>query len=282
MRINGVRKLGIQSLDTLTDEAYRGKGLFIRLAKALYNRCSSNNIFLIYGFPNLNSAHGFFKKLNWNSLDPMPFMLRPLRSKYILNKLGFSSSLSRLFDFPIWTGKFQGKYGHNLRMETLNTVGSEFNAVWSAFSSEIKFSVERDATYLNWRLNRPNEHYQSIALFENDIPIGLAVIGCNYQKNGSKIGKIMELIYNPKSKFAANLLIKESLNRLSELGCEAVWAWNFYHSINHSTFFKSGFIAIPTKWHPHKIHIGAYSFVGDINVGHRKDWYVSLLDSDTH
>jgi hypothetical protein len=53
--------LAAQSADTMTHPEYRGKGLFISLAKKCYELCKKNNISFVFGFPNQNSYRGFIK-----------------------------------------------------------------------------------------------------------------------------------------------------------------------------------------------------------------------------
>ena len=54
--------IATQSLDTITDVEYRGQGLFIKLAKKVYDDAINDNVALVYGFPKGNSIHGFEKK----------------------------------------------------------------------------------------------------------------------------------------------------------------------------------------------------------------------------
>ncbi|MCS6935474.1 MAG: GNAT family N-acetyltransferase [Chitinophagales bacterium] len=59
------RVLCAQSGDTMTHPNYRGKGLFIKLAKMTYDLCRDENIHFVFGFPNKNSYPGFVNKLKW-------------------------------------------------------------------------------------------------------------------------------------------------------------------------------------------------------------------------
>ena len=61
-RIAGARRLGIQSVDTMTDARFRGRGLFLELANRTYARAASAGVALVYGTPNGSSAHGFFQR----------------------------------------------------------------------------------------------------------------------------------------------------------------------------------------------------------------------------
>jgi GNAT superfamily N-acetyltransferase len=279
MRADGRRVLGVQSLNTLTDEAYRGKGLFLRMANALYSRCAREGVELVYGFPNGNSAHGFFKRLDWNSLDPMPFMLRPLRSGYVLRKLG-AGALANVLDMPLTFGRAPRlRDGHELR--TLSSVGPEFDAVWNAFAEPIRFAVERDAAYWSWRLRRPGENYECIGLFDRGRAVGLAVIGVTRAEDGQTVGKLMELMFDPACDEAGNALADEALRRLKAKGCVVAWAWNFEHSPNRPALRHAGFFGIPSSRHPAELHAGARAFTALSALGERDKWYISMLDSDT-
>src|SRR5699024_1108381 len=87
---------GSQSLDTLVAPEARGQGLFNKLASQVYDEAKNRDIAFVYGFPNGNSAHGFFNKLGWVNLDPVPFLVLPLRSRYILSKLPIIKKVSNL------------------------------------------------------------------------------------------------------------------------------------------------------------------------------------------
>jgi hypothetical protein len=68
MKVDNEIKLVLQSGDTITNENHRKKGLFIRLAEETYQYAESENFEYVFGFPNKNSAHGFFQKLGWEKL----------------------------------------------------------------------------------------------------------------------------------------------------------------------------------------------------------------------
>ena len=104
VRVDGIRRFAAQSVDTLVDADFRGRGLFTSMAESVYSRVRHEGGLFVYGFPNANSAPGFFNKLQWSSLDPVPFLVRPLRTAGIASRLPFGKLLGRLPDFrlPIW------------------------------------------------------------------------------------------------------------------------------------------------------------------------------------
>jgi GNAT superfamily N-acetyltransferase len=62
---NGQKILCAQSGDTMTHPEYRGKGLFVALAKETYSLCKAEGVHIVFGFPNQNSYPGFIRKLDW-------------------------------------------------------------------------------------------------------------------------------------------------------------------------------------------------------------------------
>lgn len=278
MRAGNQRVVGVQSLNTLTDEAFRGRGLFLKMAASLYARAESGQVGMVYGFPNGNSAHGFFKRLSWDSLDPMPILIRPLRSGYVLRKLR-AGALSKILDIPLGLArspKLPG--GYSLR--TVAQPTAEFDGLWERFSTSFRFAVERSAEYLTWRLQRPDENYEIVGLSKNDALIGYSVIGSIRTAENELVGKLMELVFDPSDAIAAKMLIAESLHRLKSRECSVVWAWNFEHSPGHAAYRDFGFIPLPEKLQPSEGHMGVRAFTNLPEVADRSQWYVSMFDSD--
>jgi hypothetical protein len=65
LNMDGRPVLAAQSGDTITHPGHQKKGLFIALAQKTYELCRELNIHIVFGFPNHNSSHGFFHRLNW-------------------------------------------------------------------------------------------------------------------------------------------------------------------------------------------------------------------------
>jgi predicted acetyltransferase len=84
--INSKEMPVLQSIDTITDLDHRGKGLFPKLATKLYDDAASNGFAFVYGFPNQNSASGFYNKLQWKSFGEAPFLIKPLRISFFIKK----------------------------------------------------------------------------------------------------------------------------------------------------------------------------------------------------
>lgn len=63
--------LSAQSGDTITNPNDQKKGLFVTLAMRTYELAKKEGIKVIFGFPNNNSQHAFFNRLNWTKSPPL-------------------------------------------------------------------------------------------------------------------------------------------------------------------------------------------------------------------
>lgn len=278
-KINDHVVSGTQSLDTITDVDYRGKGLFIKLAKDVYQKAADDNVALVYGFPNGNSIHGFKTKLGWEVLDPLPFLIKPLKSSYFTNKIPFLKFLPNI----------NLSFANYSKSKTYSIVEDfsfpeSVNELWQSFSKNIKVAVHRDKTYLDWRyINKPFENYKIAHCFDiNNKHLGFIIYTVK-GKHGGKIAYIMEMIYDLDHPKAAQELLQYAVTQIKKEKADCILSWCLEHSPNASMYKKEFFVAMPEKLRPIELHFGVRSFKTDLNktVYDRKNWYLSYSDSDT-
>ncbi|WP_339661510.1 GNAT family N-acetyltransferase [Croceibacter atlanticus] len=270
---------GSQSLDTITDKDYRGQGLFIKLANSVYRKAQESNVKLVYGFPNGNSIYGFQKKLEWSVLDPVPFLIKPLKTKYFtkhLSLLNFIPNLSLSFS------KF--KISKAYKLEFKNEFPVVVNDIWNFFSKDIQVAVNRDKKYLDWRyISKPNENYKILHCFSAaDEYLGFIVYTVK-AKHGGKIGYIMEFIYDLNNPLAAKQLLAKAISEIKQQKADCILSWCLDHSPNYRIFKNSLFFKMPEKLRPIELHFGVRAFdpVDKELLYNRKNWYLSYSDSDT-
>jgi hypothetical protein len=281
--VRGERRLGLQSLDTLTDADYRGRGLFISLARSAYARAAEAGATFVYGFPNGNSQSGFFKKLGWHRLDPVPFLIRPIRPRYIASKIQALRSVARFVPNPPlalpWVPLPPGR-----KLIQLHNFDERATALWQEFKSQgVEVAVERDANYLNWRIARkPENEYRTLALEK----AGRLEALCSFAikgKHGGRVAYILELLHQPGATVSAALLLTRAVAACASAGADAVLSWCFGHSPNYSSFLWNGFVVLPERLRPIELHFGARALDDRFAsvVHERSSWYLSYLDSDT-
>ncbi|MEP6711022.1 MAG: GNAT family N-acetyltransferase [Ferruginibacter sp.] len=274
----------LQSIDTMTDEFHRGKGLFIKLAAALYEDAATQKFGLVYGFPNENSAPGFFKKLKWTSFGEAPFMIKPLRLAYFLKKIlnkkkgSDFSSANHIFGAP---ESVQLKNSYVIK--AIGGFDENYNSLWNSARSSFKVGINRDASYMNWRyIQKPGEHYYRYGLFEHD-QLKAVIVFSLKKKHDGLIGYVMELIFNPGDKKSAKAILKFATKIFRQQKTDVVLAWCFPHSFNYKSYKNAGYYNLPPKLRPQKLYLGVRAFnEADRSViENTANWYISYSDSDT-
>lgn len=272
VRLGDTVELAVQSVDTITDAAYRGKGLFLTLAKQTYARAAAAGAALVYGFPNGSSAHGFFTRLDWSSLDPVPFLVRPLRTRYVAERLKLPAWVP---DLPLYVQLDRWR-----RVEALTAIDDRLTELWHAVAGRSTIAVERDAAYLRWRLAKPGEDYRNHVVTDSGAITAFAS-HCVKDKHGGRIGYLMETLARPGASGALRRLIGNALADMTAAGADVALAWCLPHAPPYRALLASGFVPFPVRYRPIELHAGVRAFHAPPTVHERARWYLSYLDSDT-
>ena len=278
-KIGDTIELGSQSLDTITDVNYRGKGLFVKLAKEVYQNGTNNNVKLVYGFPNGNSIHGFEKKLQWKVLDPVPFIIKPLKTKYFTDKI---KALRFIPNINLSYSKFKNNQKYILKEEPF--FSEDIDTIWSKFSINIKVAVNRNKSYLDWRYTqKPNENYKIVNCYSADNKFLGVVVYAVKEKHNGKIAYIMELLFNPNTPKVGDVLLSFAVQSIKKQEADCILSWCMSHSPNYNAYKKEFFLTMPEKFRPIELHFGAKAFQDDLKelIENRENWYLSYSDSDT-
>lgn len=270
--------VGAQSLDTITDVNYRGQGHFINLAKDVYQKAADAGTALVYGFPNGNSIHGFKKKLEWEVLDPVPFLIKPLQSGYFTKKI---PGLKWLPSIPLSFKTYKAHKGFSIREDF--AFPTEVDALWKAFSVNIPVALQRDKPYLDWRyIAKPHENYQIAHCYDaRNQYLGFVVFAVK-KKHGGSIGYVLELIYDLENPMAGQKLLEYAVSKMRP-NADCILSWSFAHSPNHNVYKKSFFMTLPERLRPIELHFGARAFNDKYKtlIENRQNWFLSYSDSDT-
>jgi ribosomal protein S18 acetylase RimI-like enzyme len=283
MKLGARKALGLQSLDTLTDAEFRGQGLFVKLATEMFERTApAQRVEAVYGFPNGNSAHGFFERLGWSRLDPVPFMMKPLRTSYLAKRVLRHAAVAKLLpNLPLSRGR-PARLARGQELRTVTTFDAEYDDLWQRFSPTITAGVWRDAAYLNWRLRRPSASYRTLALYDAGRLAGFVVFSSDGHGEGTH-GHIVELMFDPSQPAWGQTLLRAAIHELVRDGVDVALCWNLPGSPNHGTFLRSGFFRVPERFWPIELHFGWRSLTSTASSAlvSRRGWYVSYLDNDT-
>ena len=280
--VDGDRVLAVQSLDTLVDKDYRRQGLFTRTAQSLFKSAEDDGVAFVYGFPNALSAGGFFGKLGWESLDPVPFLIKPLRLNYFIKRLTrLEGVVENLPDIPL-SRRTYPELPENYEIKDQMIFGPEFSDVWREFSRDIPVAIERDAEYLTWRFIENPREYEMVSLYHGPELVGYVVF-CVRKKHSGKIGYIMEFVFLSEHEKQCQGLLRKAVSEMACRGCDLLLAWNFSHSPNHKSYLVNKFFPLPRFLRPIELHIGVRPLASSRQglLKERANWYISYCDSDT-
>ncbi len=279
MQVAGQAVGGAQSLDTLTDAAYRGRGLFVQLAHHVYAALAQQGTAVVYGFPNANSVHGFQSRLGWQLLGPVPFLLKPLRSRYFTSRI---PGLGFMPDFPLPHRAFQGRPQY--RLQQAAHFPAEADALWAQFSQRIGVAVIRDQSYLQWRfIAKPDTSYTIVHAYGRDAAYLGFVVFTVQEKHGGRIGYIMELLYDLAHPQAGQLLLQHAVAAIRQQQADCILSWCMAHAPNYQAYRQAGFFYLPERLRPVALHFGVRTFTDALRptTHDRRQWYISYADSDT-
>lgn len=265
--IEGRREILVQSFDTLTLPDFRGRGLFQELANVVYAAATEDGVAGVYGFPNALSAPGFFQKLAWSSLDPLPLMVRPFGSRYARVRLRLRSP--RIICRPRYTSPL---------MVNLSDLSPD---LFVSTSSGCRLRI--DWEYLKWRLTRPDSTYRIFAVQGEDGFLKALGITELTVKHGCSLGYVLNVLYSYEDKKAALHLTNEMIKDLRLRGCDLALAWSMDTQPSYKILRRRGFIKVPKWARPISLHFGARAFQQEFEsvFSDRATWAISYFDSDT-
>jgi GNAT superfamily N-acetyltransferase len=270
------------SLNVLTDSGYRGRGLFVKLASRVYERCAGDGLAFVYGFPNENSAHGFWTHLGWSSLDPVPAMVRPLSLRYYLRRTPLTRPFCRAEREPSCL-PLESEAANQGNVQVLCDFGAETDELWHEFGRNVGIAIERDHDFMDWRFKRKPDRDYSIVVYRDRKRLDALVVYAVTGGGGETVGHVMELLHRADASDAALILLKRTLAVFRRCGCTAAYCACLAHSPNYGVFQKAGFIARPALFRKSQLHFGVKPLVGSdaAFLASRENWYISHADYDT-
>jgi len=158
---------GAQSMDTMTDPDYRGRGLFVALANETCGLLADLGYRLIYGFPNQQSLPGFIHRLGWKHIGHVPTFKR-------LN----APVLGLLSPFPMLSGRTW--HGAMFRSRPL-----EFSREPVLFSDLANLAarhdyggvrLQRDILWFRWRYSPASSYNYRVITASSEIGLEAAVM----------------------------------------------------------------------------------------------------------
>ncbi len=264
-----------QAIDAVVDKEFRKNGVFMALLKSMNQQMIDQDIAMIYGFPSKNSAHAFFKRWEFQKLNPTPFKIKILSLNYLLKKIKLGSNNS--IDLNI----FINEPSEHPSIKTIAHFSSEVNDLWKHFSNNEFIAVKRNEGYLNWRyFDNPSFPYRALGFYDENEKIQGFIIASLQQKHGTNLLYIMELIHRRNKPEIPKALLKSISNIAKKANAEISLCWCRKSYPNHAAFTSANYFNLPEWLRPIELHTGFKPYKKDLKV-RRDDFYISYSDSDT-
>ncbi len=176
--IKGLEIDCIQSLDTMTDPKYQGRGSSTYLANLIYEYSKLNEKLFVYGFPNKASQYLFEVKLQWNLFGKMSLFIKDI----VKTKRYFK--------------------GHNLySIKEISKFDETINNICETSKKNYLITLKRDKQYLNWRfVENPTTNYKKFLIFneKTDNIVAYFILKRYRGKNEEYHGHIVDFIILPR------------------------------------------------------------------------------------
>ena len=275
--VNQEKILGTLSLNTLTNPKYQGKGLFTRMAKATYEDCEKNDAMMTIGFPNPNSYPGFVRKLNFDHLSDIPLLIKPLRPINMALSVLSRKKVKHGGDIAVST-----LAKNNFRVLDLHdeTDVKKYTDFWESVKNKYSVTTDKDSNFMKWRyFNIPTREYKSYVEEKDGEIASIAIV--RYEKVlGFKVAVLMDFMTLDSESGLRILKYIKEVARHNKM--------DFIASLHNKTYEyqllkKSGFLKLPQKLLPQKIHFIVRinkSFRDSDRVKDLSNWKISFGDYD--
>jgi hypothetical protein len=276
---------GLLSLDTATHPEFARRGLFTTLAQQLY-ASTRDDYPLVFGFPNSNSAPGFYRKLEWIEVRPYPLLMRLVGrlQDVVPERFTRAAQVANLVAQPLVSLVDVARLPReSASIDEFSFFDDWTDRLWLANAPRLGTCAVRDRAFLHWRYCESPFPYERLLLREGGDVRGFVIVA--YAPSGRGItAHVMELMTtDPGDNESAGVLLASVVHRARRRGAAVISMIATPRHPHLATLRRAGLRRVPERW------LGARSFGCRVNgalpggadsVRHIDDWYLSGSDLD--
>jgi len=239
------------NVDLMIHPGYRGKGLAMKLSRALLDEGDTNT-----GLPLTNSpTYRILEKLNGKFMDvaPFPQIIRPFRMQVyarailklpFLSHL-FASMLRAYYAFVVDRRKWD--LDSDVKIEKLDRFDSSFDDFWEKVQWDYQVIVKRDSAYLNWKFfERPDLEYIVYRASRGGELAGYIVLRSE-EWLGVRTGFVVDILSRRDDLGVIESLLVKAVGQFREEGVDQISAQTFFVPTYREAFGRMGFITKPSR-----------------------------------
>jgi GNAT superfamily N-acetyltransferase len=283
--VDGAERTFAMSCDTMTHPDYQKQGIFVTLARDLYDDLAERHgVTTAWGFPNDASHPGFVGKLGWVDVHVFPLRVKPIRSGPVLRRWVRPGAVADAFGavadraYRLVTPRVREL--RRCRFEPLSTFDARFDALWARHAGLAPVIQIRDSAFLNWRYCAvPGFDYRCWGVHVGERLEGYLVTRV-VELFGVPVGAVVDLFPCPLlDADATREVLAFAQLRAAEQGAAFLTALATPAHAPHLTRF--GFLTVPDRFNPRRWYLGVRCAAADAptlrDVG---NWHVTYGDAD--
>lgn len=289
--IKGEEVLAGESIDTMINKEFRGKGLYEEMAIKSYEIGKEEGMKIRVGFPTQEAYKGLFGDLiDAKFVTDIPLFINIYKMENFLIGIVKLRILAKILAIPsLLITKFiyrekKIKIREDYVIKEIYEFNEEFDILWDKIKINSPIMTKRSSEYLNWRIkDHPTIDYKTFAAYVNDKLVGYIVLKSEKRKVRKNadlyVGTIVDMVGIDEDVISA--LYFQAKKYFKSLNIDFVVSWASDSMKYRQLLIDLGFYK--TK--------GGLPFVvkelsGDKEledyIGAEENWYLMPIDSDIY
>lgn len=275
--VDGDERLAGLALNVVTDEAYRGRGIFPALGRAADAAMADAGVSLAFALPNENSFPGFVRDLGYTHAGDVPFLVRPLHVRRLVRarlRLPGLDLLAAIVARPLAPPLPQRGAGAPA-VAPVQRFDGAFDAFWATIRERHRVAIVRDAAYLNWRFRDvPIREYRCLAARDGDAVLGYIVLR-EAAIMDLRAGLVVDFVASDERAGAA--LLEHALASFRGRDLDLIASLMLPHTLEYGLLRRSSFRALPRPLLPQRFRVVVRDGEATLALG---NWFLTMGDYD--
>jgi GNAT superfamily N-acetyltransferase len=231
--LSGKIVLAYELGDFLTDENYRGMGLFSQLIELICREAGAGGSSLVYVRPNDVSFPILAGKLSFHEAQRLDARRFVLPSHTVSRKTGIPAGLLRLsgLDWILKRRCIPRSLGGAVTVVPVERFGEETDQLWQRASAGYDFALMRDSSYLNWRFSDCPTRYKIWLALRKGQAVGFLVTSAS---RAVPTATIVDLFTESSDGEAVRALLATGMGSLLNSGVQLISTWTLQGSAHVS------------------------------------------------
>jgi hypothetical protein len=274
MLIGGSPVMGSLSVDIATLPELRGRGLYVEVARHLWQRLADAGFTLTCGFTNRWSTAVTLGTLGRREVGALPLRVRPL------DPLALARDLAR---GPATRGERALPAPDDPAIRPVEKFDGRFDALWKRLAGSLDVAAVRDARFLDWRYARHPERPYDVLALERDGALHGYVAWRALDRFGTRTAFVADLAAAPERPADARALLRAAASRARAAGATLLSLLSWPGSPVHRASARFAPLLVPKALFPQTNVFSAISHRADVateSLADPRRWWLAWGDSD--